>query len=261
MRMRMKLQILAILTVLVGTTLFSVAQRGSPSGNRSGRMGQLAQTNQCDLVSALPYEELSSAEVRAIELMGEEEKLARDVYLFLYEKWDLRIFWKIASSEQQHMNAVGTLIDKYSLQDPAQEETGVFSNDHLQTLYYQLTSQGEASLVDALTVGATIEDMDIFDLLTELESVDNTDVRTVFSNLLAGSENHLRAFSRQLSSNGVEYTAQFISDEELIEILSVSNRGRSKARGQGRKSASRGASDSGFGKGKGQRSGDCPYGN
>jgi hypothetical protein len=36
--------------------------------------------------------------------MREEEKLARDVYIALYEKWGLRTFLNIAESEQQHMD-------------------------------------------------------------------------------------------------------------------------------------------------------------
>ena len=38
--------------------------------------------------------------------LREEEKLARDVYLYLYAQWDQWIFSNIAKSEQQHMDAV-----------------------------------------------------------------------------------------------------------------------------------------------------------
>lgn len=54
--------------------------------------------------------------------MREEEKLARDVYLELYETWDLPVFYNIAQSEQTHMGAVKTLIEKYNLKDPITDE-------------------------------------------------------------------------------------------------------------------------------------------
>ena len=37
-----------------------------------------------------------------LSYMREEEKLARDVYLALYEKWGIRTFLNIAKAEQQH---------------------------------------------------------------------------------------------------------------------------------------------------------------
>ena len=43
--------------------------------------------------------------------MREEEKLARDVYLTLYDIWGTPAFNNIASSEQTHMDAVLMLID------------------------------------------------------------------------------------------------------------------------------------------------------
>ena len=40
-------------------------------------------------------DELTSDEIDGLVFMVEEEKLARDVYLTLYEPWDLRIFQNI----------------------------------------------------------------------------------------------------------------------------------------------------------------------
>jgi hypothetical protein len=54
--------------------------------------------------------------------------------------------------------------------------------------------------VEALKIGALIEEKDIFDLREELENnVDNKDIAFVYQNLLKGSGNHLRAFTRVLS--------------------------------------------------------------
>ena len=62
---------------------------------------------------------LSEEEKTDLTFMREEEKLARDTYLTLYEVWDLAIFSNIASSEQTHKEALPTLLKKYNLPDPA----------------------------------------------------------------------------------------------------------------------------------------------
>jgi len=108
--MKRTIYMLTALIVMLAVAAPVLSQRGNPSRGRSGPMGQRFQGNQTALVNALPYEELSSDEVEAISWMREEEKLARDVYLALYQKWNLRIFWNIAASEQRHMDAIGTLM-------------------------------------------------------------------------------------------------------------------------------------------------------
>jgi len=53
--------------------------------------------------------EISEAEADGLAFMREEEKLARDVYLTLYDQWGLRSFSNIAASEQTHTDAVKNL--------------------------------------------------------------------------------------------------------------------------------------------------------
>ena len=72
-----------------------------------------------DALSQVSTDELSAEEAEGILYMREEEKLARDVYLTLHEKWEMPIFQNISSSEQTHTDAVKTLIDRYELDDPA----------------------------------------------------------------------------------------------------------------------------------------------
>ena len=144
-------------------------------------------------------EDLSAGEIQSILFMREEEKLARDVYLTLYDQWDLAIFENIASSEQTHMNAMGTLIQRYGLEDPTEANgVGEFADSTLQALYTDLITAGSESLSDALRVGAAIEEIDILDLEDYLPQTDAQDIERVYQNLLNGSRNHLRAFVRTL---------------------------------------------------------------
>jgi hypothetical protein len=174
-------------------------------------------------LATLPLETLTTEEKDDLLYMREEEKLARDVYQTLYEKWNLSIFSNIAQSEQTHTEAVRDLLEKYNITDPVINDTvGVFQNEELQTLYNTLTEKGLTSEIDALVVGATIEDLDIKDLIDSMEQTNNQDITLVYENLMRGSRNHLRAFNKQLSVRGVTYEPQYISNEEYQTIISGS---------------------------------------
>ncbi len=175
------------------------------------------------LVQSLPKESLSKEEIRDLLHMREEEKLARDVYLTLSSYYPLPVFRNISRSEEQHMRMIKLLLDKYSIPDPVAEtggRVGVFKDKHLQNLYDKLVSQGRRSLIDALKVGATIEDLDIKDLEEALSRTDNQDIKVVYQNLMKGSRNHMRAFVRLLRRYGSDYQPQYITQEEFNSILS-----------------------------------------
>lgn len=176
-------------------------------------------------IDALPVETLSAAEIEALTTMREEELLAKDVYVLLFSIYNVPVFNNIPKSETQHAQAVATLLLKYGLADPAENHVaGVFVNTTLQALYTSLVAQGSTSLISAFTVGATIEDLDIYDLHTHITTdIDNKDILFVFGNLERGSRNHMRAFNRQLKANGVSYTPQFISQEYFDQIISATN--------------------------------------
>jgi len=107
--------------------------------------------------------------------MREEEKLARDVYLALYERWGARTFLNIAKAEQQHMDAVGALLAVRNIEDPvAGSAAGEFKNADLAALYTSLVEQGMKSIQEAYLVGAIIEDLDIYDLKEYLSKTTST---------------------------------------------------------------------------------------
>ncbi len=86
--------------------------------NYGGYISSNSQNPAIESVLSLSYQALNSSEVQGILYMREEEKLARDVYLKLYEMWKLPIFKNIAESEQIRMDLVKALIIKYNLTDP-----------------------------------------------------------------------------------------------------------------------------------------------
>ncbi len=150
--------------------------------------------------------DLTNDEKDRLTYMREEEKVARDVYIFLYDQGGSRIFENISASEQAHMDAIKTLLVRYGLPDPAESNgIGVFTNGDLQNLYSVLTAQGCVSIIEALEVGVSIEETDIDDLNAALLLTNHKDIKNVYNNLLQGSKNHLKAFVSNLATQGVMY--------------------------------------------------------
>jgi hypothetical protein len=75
---------------------------------------------------------LSESEAADLAFQREEEKLARDVYLAMYSKWQAAIFSNISDSEQKHTDTTKKLLDKYNLPDPALTDFGAFTDADLQ---------------------------------------------------------------------------------------------------------------------------------
>ncbi len=174
---------------------------------------------------------LTDAEAAGLLFMQEEEKLARDVYLTLFELWDFQAFANIARSEQTHTDAVQRLVERYDLPDPADgQDVGEFTNPDLQALYDQLIAQGSQSLPAALEVAVAIEEIDILDLQEYIGETDKEDILQVYNSLLSGSENHLRAFVSALERQAGAYQPQYLDQEAYDAIMSASS---SKGRGNG----------------------------
>lgn len=167
---------------------------------------------------------LSAEEIAGLLYMREEEKLAHDVYVALFERWGAPVFANIAESETEHTEAIRQLILSHGLDDPAATTApGVFVNPDLQALYDQLVAMGQPSLGDALAVGCLIEEKDIQDINEKKDLVvDEPDIVQVYDHLLCGSRNHLRAFNSNLLQQGVTYVPQVISQAEWDAIADSS---------------------------------------
>lgn len=172
------------------------------------------------LPASLVSSSLGDDERESIIYMREEEKLARDVYRQMYAKYDLRPFRNISQAEERHMELMKDLLTKYSINDPvSSDETGSFNNTTLNDLYKKSIEQGNTSLIDALKAGALIEEVDIKDLDKQLMVTQNSDIKETYTYLKQGSENHLRAFVKNLRNHGIEYTPVELSKEEFDKIM------------------------------------------
>ncbi|NOQ14834.1 MAG: DUF2202 domain-containing protein [Methyloprofundus sp.] len=203
--MHIKTKLIAIILTLSVLSPAVVSAKGR--GNNSASTSQLQSTQ-------------LTAEEENLLWMREEEKLARDVYLTMYDLWGASIFNNIAKSEQSHMDALLKKIELYGLTDPVAPDSygvGDFNNKEFQQLYITLTGIGQDSYRDALWVGANIEDLDIHDLMEaikETKETNNLALQTTYESLLEGSKSHLRAFVSLLG----EYTPEYI-DPTLYKAI------------------------------------------
>ena len=200
------------ITVMVVTLALVAGPLGASAAGKGGSKGPPG--------SSIAEQTLSAVEVDDLMYMREEEKLARDVYLTMFDAWGLAVFDNIAASEQTHTDSVKDMIEKYRLADPVVDESvGVFVNQELATLYAQLIARGTQSALEALHVGAYIEELDIADLRAAIERTDEVLLINAYENLLAGSRNHLRAFVSQINALGVDYVAQVLDQDDVDAIV------------------------------------------
>lgn len=198
-----------------------------------------------------------------LQYLREEEKLARDVYITLGKQWNLQIFGNIASSEQRHMDVVAGLLAQRGIEDPVQsDDVGAFTNPQLASLYQELTATGARSEMDALLVGASIEELDIKDLRLTVSKLGDGADKDTLDRLTCASRNHLRAFTRQISSRGGSFAPQHITGELYGEIINgphercgqIGGHACGSSPGKGRGNKGRGAGHGSAGQG------DCQCG-
>ncbi len=177
--------------------------------------------------------------------MREEEKLARDVYITLGDLYpETIVFSNIDDAEQQHTTTVKNKLAKYNIDDPNTDDTvGTFTGKeygwYFTEKYDLLVSLGENSELDALYVGAFIEELDMLDIVQcpkvivdtqkkikdssdcGLDYTNNSDLRSMLESLLEGSKNHLRSYVGNIEAVKGEcsYEAQVLTQLEVDTIL------------------------------------------
>jgi len=223
----------------------SVLQAQSCMNGRGGCMGS-------DGIAATSAEPLSQTEQIALTDMLAEEKLAHDVYVSLAEATSLPLFTNISQAELRHQNALRQLAMRYAVKVPStNDQVGVFEDPKIQTLYDNLVEKGKQSGVEAVKVGAKIEELDIVDLREAIAASTHEDVKIVYRNLERASRNHLRAYANSIRMLGGTYTSEHLSQEEFDRIANAAMEPGGRGAGMG---AGRGPGrGKGWGRGNGRR--------
>jgi hypothetical protein len=193
---------------------------------------------------------LTASEAEEVQFLLEEEKLARDVYLSFYAKYEKQVFSNIGNSEQRHLEKIKGLAEKYGVAIPKSiinDQPGEFSNPEVKALYEELMAKGNTSLEEALRVAAKIEEMDITDLREAIATTKYEDFKTTFTQLEKASNNHLRAFDRSLAKEGVTYAPVILAANDFNTIVN-GDKGCSGKKGKGNGKACSGKKGEGNGK-------------
>lgn len=197
---------------------FSLSVLAGCGGGSSGK------GNTINLGTLLP---LVGTEQQTMLFVREEEKMARDVYITLYNQWAEPSFYNIATkSEQKHMDSVKAMLDNLGIADPVvSDATGAFTNTAIAGLYSQLLTRGAVSLNEALAVGAYIEEYDIVDVQHAKDEIiagsNQLPIIQTYDNLICGSRNHLRSFVGSIQAGGTVYTAQILTQAEVDAIVNT----------------------------------------
>jgi hypothetical protein len=166
---------------------------------------------------------LQAAEPAALVRLHEEEILAHDLYVALSKVHsDLMPLRNIPSSEARHRDAMAAILAKEKI--PAAEVPAGrrFSSPGLDRLFKAWFEEGKKSPADACRVGVRLEEHDIADL--RKAQVDFPAHKEVFAALEAASNNHLRAFHRNLTRHGGIYQPEVLTAAELKAILDGTQR-------------------------------------
>jgi len=216
--------------------------RGNGYGYRGENNISSTGTGLVDL-STYPLSTLTPELKDAMAHMGNEERLAYDVYTNLYNYHkengdDIYQLYNVAqNSEQVHVATVQTLVQRYNLtssdidvvDDAIATEnnltntltlsdmpSGVYDIPAIQDLYNTLYEKGTSSVQDALEVGCMVEVTDVNDLdkYVELAQESNaSDAEAVFTAIRSGSYNHYWAFDKGLKAIGVDDGCCSLGDE------------------------------------------------
>lgn len=195
-------------------------------------------------------EVLDAGEETHLVFMREEEKLARDVYLTLSTLYPAEpAFANIGEgSEQTHTDTVRDMLATYNIADPnpdandLPDSIGVFTGAdygwYFTEKFNYLVSWGSQSVLDALYVGAFIEELDMIDIVgcpkvivetdngigegeCGLTYTDEPPLQNMYTHLVDGSKDHLRAYVKNIETIIGEgnYVAQILTQEEVDAIL------------------------------------------
>lgn len=180
-----------------------------------------------------PAQYITNVNKATLAQVREQQKLSRDVFTALNDKWDQSIFQTLCDAEDQHMEAVKGLLDQFAVSDPVEESSDVqgrFVRERLQQLYDSLVICGFSSLEGAYRAGAYLEERDIHNLQLAVSSTGSPDLKATYKYLMLSAQQHLLSFARKLKRIGVLYHPILLSRMDYDRIVGASGGSGSEKR-------------------------------
>jgi len=167
----------------------------------------------------MPKQTLDQDEEQVLMKIFEQEKLARDLYRELYDRWKIRVFLNLAISKQYHFDVVKAFLEKYDVEYPADDTPGTFIDQELQKLHSEWLEKGKESLESALEVCAEAEEMNMYRVKECLSQINNDDLRIMLVNLSYASARHLKILNGFMTHYyDHAYRFQYLAREDVKEF-------------------------------------------
>lgn len=144
--------------------------------------------------------------------------MAHDLYVALSKVHPgLMPFRNIPGSEARHRDAMAAILKEEKVAATEAPDGRRFLSPGLDQLFKDWLEEGKKSPADACRVGVRLEEHDIADL--RKAQVDFPAHKEVFATLEAASNNHLRAFHRNLTRHGGTYQPEKLAAADFKTIL------------------------------------------
>lgn len=190
------------------------------------------------IATLVPFSLQATTEETWIRLY-EEEILAHDLYVALGQRFgDLMPLQNIPHSESRHREVMAEILKREGVGLPLAPVGRRFQTEGLDALYQKWLAEGSKSEVAACRVGMRLEEHDIADLRQAAKSA--PDHQKPLAQLERASQQHLRAFHRNLSKRGGTAQPEVLDPVEFQRILADRKDHRPAAGQAGPCSTSRG---------------------
>lgn len=169
------------------------------------------------LALSLPSLALGAGKADLIRLY-EEEILAHDLYVELGKIHEgIRPFANIPHSEARHREVMEGILKQEGIEIPTAPKGRRFTTDGLDKTYRRWLKEGRKNEVAACRVGVRLEEHDIADLRQAQQ--DFPTHKDALASLEAASNNHLRAFHRNLTGRGGKYQPDKLPAGDFTTIV------------------------------------------
>ena len=250
-------------TIILSTVAIGMLFIGCGSGGNDNNTTTNSNENNFTLSDYPASTNLTQELKDSLAYMGNEERLAYDIYLNLYEYQqtngiEIKQLYNIATNaESKHIAIVQSLVQRYNLnssdltdvnaslvEDNNMSATnmprGVYDIQVIQDLYDTLYALGQNSQEDALKVGCMVEVTDIEDLdkyIVQAKNSNAEDIEVAFNTLRDGSYTHYWSFDKGLKNigitNGCYYEGDMLlTNKEGVYPQNENGKGNGKGRGQ-----------------------------
>ncbi|MBK7159715.1 MAG: DUF2202 domain-containing protein [Ignavibacteria bacterium] len=168
------------------------------------------------LCTAVSYSQYTNEEKAGLLFTLQEEKAAFDFYTEMFNKYNKKVFENIMSAEKTHQDHVLNLLSELNIDpDGYTQSAGEFSNKEVKDIYELLMKT-----IPSFSERLICKKRKISDLRKFYSKAENEKIRSLYECLDRASQNHLRAFVKNLKREGIDFNPSILSADEFDLIIS-----------------------------------------